>query len=249
MPAERGGHSLEMLEDGKVLAFGGPTLSAGLYDPSSSTWAPAGERTPSLVSQTSALLGNGKVLFVGGWDGTAFMNSAELWDPLTGSSSTADNLIAPRVVPTATLLADGRVLVIGGYGEVSGSFGPLASAEIYDPSSVTWSGAGEMSTSRVGYTATVLSDGRVLVAGGASVPGGVPDRATEIYDPSTGSWSRAADTIERRERYTATLLKDGRILIASGAGTSGLGGRPPLTSAEVYDPATDTWTPSTEAAR
>ncbi len=201
------------------------------------------------MSQTSALLGNGKVLFVGGWDGTAFMNSAELWDPLTGSSSTADNLIAPRVVPTATLLADGRVLVIGGYGEVSGSFGPLASAEIYDPSSVTWSGAGEMLTSRVGYTATVLSDGRVLVAGGASVPGGVPDRATEIYDPSTGSWSRAADTIERRERYTATLLKDGRILIAGGAGTSGLGGRPPLTSAEVYDPATDTWTPSTEAAR
>ena len=81
----------------------------------------------------------------------------------------------------------------------------------------------------------------MLVVGGGS-------KAAEIYDPSTGSWSKAARTIERREAHTATLLSDGRVLVAGGA--SGTSGREfPDTSAEVHDPATDSWTPSTEAAR
>ena len=80
------------------------------------------------------------------------------------------------------------------------------------------------------------------------VVGGAPSRTTEIFDPSTGNWVKAARTIEYHEGHTATLLPDGRVLVAGGA--SGTTGRVyPVTSAEVYDPATDTWTPSTEAAR
>ncbi len=72
--------------------------------------------------------------------------------------------------------------------------------------------------------------------------------STEIYDPSRGIWSKAADTIEDREEHTATLLKDGRVLVVGGA--SGTNGQPfPTTSAAVYDPVADTWTPSTQAAR
>ena len=99
-----------------------------------------------------------------------------------------------------------------------------------------------MAISRMDHTMTVLRDGRVLVVGGALT------RKTEIYDPSTGTWSEAADLLEPRVGQTATLLDDGRVLVAGGA--TGSGSQPfPTTSAEVYDPADDTWTASTEAAR
>ena len=95
-----------------------------------------------------------------------------------------------------------------------------------------------MAALRILHTMTVLSDGRVLVVGGGG-------NSTEIYDPSRGIWSKAADTIEDREEHTATLLKDGRVLVVGGAS-----GQPfPTTSAAVYAPVADTWTPSTQAAR
>ena len=237
MPEETGGHLLEMLENGKVLAAGGLGASAALYDPTSGTWASVGEATSrdseTRLWQANALLADGKVLFIGGFDGSAQIDSVELWDPLTGLSSSTGSMIGARAQASATVLTDGKVLVTGGRG--------LATAEIYDPTSGAWSEAGEMATNRVGHSATLLSDGRVLVVGGGG-------KATEIYDPSTGDWSKAASTLERREQHTATVLKDGRVLVAGGAiGTSGR--EFPDTSAEVYDPSTDTWTPSTEAAR
>ena len=243
MPEETSLHLLEMLENGKVLATGGLGASAALYDPASGTWASVGEATSrnseTRLWEANAVVTDGKVLFMGGWDNSGPMDSAELWDPLTDSSSPTSRMNTPRAASTATVLADGRVLVTGGYG--NDRFGLVASAEIYDPSSGTWSGAGEMTTKRMGHTMTVLSDGRVLVVGGGN-------KATETYDPSTGSWSRAARMIEHRRTHTATLLKDGRVLVAGGA--SGTSGQPyPSTSAEVYDPATDTWSASTDAAR
>ncbi len=245
MTEENGAHLLEMLENGQVLAIGGLGASAALYEPTSGTWVSAGEATSrdseTRLWDTTALLAEGKVLFIGGFDGSAHIDSVELWDLLTGLSSSTGSMIGARAASTATVLTDGRVLVTGGYGGPGSGAGTLASAEIYDPTSGTWSGAGEMAHSRIDHTMTVLQDGRVLVVGGGS-------KATEIYDPSTGSWSKAARTIERREAHTATLLSDGRVLVAGGA--SGTSGREfPDTSAEVYDPATDSWTPSTEASR
>ena len=239
MPEEKGLHSLERLENGAVLAIGGFSHSVGLYDPSSGIWTSPGGPATSRECYTHALLGNGKVLLMG-WS-----DYAELWDPLTGLSSSTGSRIEAWEQAMATVLADGSVLVTGGNGHVGsalGPLGPLASAEIYDPTSETWSEAGEMTRRRVNHTMTVLSDGRVLVVGGS------PNRATEIYDPSTDIWSKAALTIERRKGHTATLLKDGRVLVVGGA--RGSRAQPfDVTSAEVYDPATDTWMPSTEAAR
>ena len=241
MRMEKGGHLIELLEDGRVIAVGGVDPSVEVYDASSGTWTSAGEAAKSGEAYISALLGNGNVLYIGGWDGS-LMDSVELYDPLTGSSSPTGSLIAPRVWANATVLADGRLLVTGGHGIDAGLWRPLALAEIYDPTSRTWSEAGEIPTRHLEHTSTVLSDGRVLVVGGA------PSRTTEIFDPSTGNWVKAARTIEYHEGHTATLLPDGRVLVAGGA--SGTTGRVyPVTSAEVYDPATDTWTPSTEAAR
>ena len=253
MPEDKGRHTLIPMKDGNVLAIGGVGPSAALFDSASGSWAPGGESTIVRDWDRGILLPNGKVLVPGGseprwdvhhWDSADRFpvfatSSAELYDPLTGSWSTMNSMSEPRAIPSATVLGDGRVLVTGGFGNFGDS---LDSAEIYDPSSGSWSGVGKMATTRVGHTATSLSDGRVLVVGGRS------NQRPEIFDPPTSGWSKAARTIDDREGHTATLLDDGRVLVAGGA--SGTSGRQfPITSAEVYDPATGTWTPSTEAAR
>ena len=244
MPSSKGRHSLMQLENGIVLAIGGSGTSTALYDPTAGTWASGRESATETEFRSAALLGNGNVLVIGGGDfvqGGApheALDLAEVYDPLLGSWAVAESLLEVRRQPRATVLTDGRVLVTGGSGGGDGR--PLKTAEIYDPSTGTWSSAGEMGFSRELHTATLLMDGRVLVTGG-------PGNEAEIFDPSSGSWSRVGNMLTRRQAHTATLLSDGRVLIAGGARGSG---RDPFPddSAEVYDPSTDTWTGSTEAA-
>jgi Kelch motif protein len=104
---------------------------------------------------------------------------------------------------TATLLRDGRVLVVGGGAEDTQlEGGPRsATAEIYDSGSGRWTRTGSMVEARNGFSATLLADGRVLVAGG---DGGFA--AAELYDPSTGHWTVTGSMIDGRFGHTATLL-------------------------------------------
>jgi hypothetical protein len=92
-----------------------------------------------------------------------------------------------RYYHTATLLPDGRVLVAGGDGRYEGADDPLASAELYDPGSETWTAAANMLEAHWGHTATVLRDGTVLVVGGTTnrIGGGVIRLASaELYNPA-----------------------------------------------------------------
>ena len=256
MTSGKGRHGLIPLGNGNVLAIGGSGPSAELYDLSADTWVSGGDSAIEREFHSAALLGNGKVLVIGGGDSESAVDSVEIYDPVEGSWSPTESMIEPRRGPRATVLADGRVLATGGAqwdGHVflTGYHGSpergAKTAEIYDRSSSSWSSAGTMASSRDLHTATLLQDGRVLVAGSGN-------KSTEIYDPSTDSWSAAADLLELRKVHTATLLPDGRVLVVGGSGgqPSGLPlsrRRPPRYAAEVYDPLADTWTPSTEAAR
>jgi|CXWL01.1.fsa_nt_gi N-acetylneuraminic acid mutarotase len=184
---------------------------------------------------TATLLPNGKTLVVGG-TGNASAN-AELYDPVSNTWSATGNLITERRGHSATLLPNGKVLVVGGINFNGSVLSILASTELYDPATNTWSA--EMSLPIApggsGHTATLLPNGKVLVLGKA---GGVPGSAVaELYDPSAHTWSAAASPATPRYEHTATLLPNGKVLVAGGQdGDSAM-----LASAELYDPASNTW--------
>ena len=124
------------------------------------------------------------------------------------------------------------MLVAGG----EGYGGHLASAELYDPSTGTWTVTGSLNSTRSFDTATLLPSGKVLIAGGEGNSG--PLASTELYDPSTGTWTVTGSLNTARFYHTMTLLPSGQVLIAGGSNT----GNTPLASAELYDPSTGTWT-------
>ena len=156
-------------------------------------------------------------------------------DP-TWTSSNLSLLNTARYDHTATLLPNGEVLVAGGFG--TGGSGPvaIASAELYNPQTNTWTTTGSMTTTRAEHTATLLPNGTVLVTGGedASATG---LSTAEIYNPATGIWSTTGSMSTARQHHTATLLQNGKVLVAGGS----VSGSTFLSSAEIYDPASGTW--------
>ena len=160
---------------------------------------------------------------VGSWpaDGASFL--------ITGSLNEA------RAYHTATLLPNGKVLVAGGYYEDPGDH-YLLQSEIYDPATGMWTATGDLNSRREAHTATMLSDGTVLVAGGDNDIDPALSQS-ELYDPASGRWTKTGALNTGRSDHTATLLANGKVLVAGGYGlTDG------LSSAEIYDPATGKWT-------
>jgi len=186
--------------------------------------------------------------------------TAELYDPATGTFSKTGELMQPRYQQSATLLHSGKVLVTGGTFP-PGRGGPLPghgpendevklSSELYDPATGTWNSCsffkppasikptspdcpGDLNEARAAHSATLLPDGKVLVAGGGT--DNVVRKSAELYDPATGAWSLTKQLNIGREGQGAALLPNGTVLVAGGEGAgfnSGLG------SAELFDPTT-----------
>ena len=233
-------HTATLLPNGKVLVAGGDTggpnasnlASAELYDPASGTWTATGSLAIARSLHTATLLPNGKVLVAGGFnDSSGYLASAELYDPASGTWIATGGLATARGGHTDTLLPNGKVLVAGGEnGSNSSSF--LASAELYDPASGTWSATGSLATARVAHTATLLPNGKVLVAGGFNDSLGSLASA-ELYDPASGTWTATGSLTTVRRIHTATLLPNGQVLVAGGNDGSNA-----LASAELYGDAT-----------
>jgi Putative Ig domain len=192
---------------GKVLMAGGGDLIAELYDPTAGTFTATGSMGAQHLGQTATLLQNGQILIAGGETARA-----ELFDPSTGAFMATGSMTVSRSGHTATLLPDGRVLIAGGVQD----FGPgtvpilgpgVASAELYDPVSGTFTSTGSMSEGRFGHTATLLVDGTVLVTGA--------DDTAELFSPGTGTFS-VVGAPSTGFGATATLRNDGTVLVAGG---------------------------------
>jgi N-acetylneuraminic acid mutarotase len=151
---------------------------------------------------------------------------------------------------TATPVAGGKVLVAGGdEPDTAGVLTPLDSLELYDPQTQRFTLLpAHLAHPRSTQTATLLSDGRVLLAGGYDASQTVVATA-EIYDPTTGAVAPAAPMSVARTQHTATLLADGRVFVAGGSSkfdlSDVLGSLAQVNrKAEIYDPVTNTWTPA-----
>lgn len=257
MTAPRYFHTATLLPNDKVLIAGGysgPTLVGGcaggggfyewntaeLYDRVSGTFtATTGNMTGPRAEQSATLLPNGKVLIAGGYSDCSptYLKTAELYDPSTGIFTATGSMTTGRAQHTATLLANGKVLIAGGNGGDA-----LASAEVYDPGSGTFSTTtGNMTHARIKHTATLLPNGKVFIAGGHDYTNATSLYTAELYDPNSGTFSASNATVYyqvARSRHTATLLPTGKVLVADG-GSSSLGSNGSIFGALIYDPSTD----------
>ena len=215
--------------------------------PAAARWVPAGNMNLARSYFAAVALADGTVLVVG-HDNTCTPGGAnedsveaELYDPADGPWSSTSPLNAPRDGFAAVRLRDGRVLVTGGYTGVTATAGVLAysSARVYDPKTGTWSKPGLMHVARYQPSASVLADGRVLVAGGVYADENSFDTraSAELFDPKTGKWSVTGAMKTARSAAPAVTLQDGRVLVVGGVDSDGK----PLRSAEAFDPGTGRW--------
>ena len=224
----RVGHTATLLADGKVLVAGGvnntafPT-TAELYDPTSGKFTvTTGSLTTIRFWATATLLKSGKVLLVGGKGANLEQATAELFDPSVQTfTATTGAMSTERAYHTATLLNDGTVLVTGGLNLAGdGAGNPAATAEIYDPSTNSFTlTTGQMTVGRFLHTATLLPSGKVLLAGGLSA--GTDLSSAELYDPATKTFTAAGFMTVARLGHSATLLANGKVLLAGGAASFG----------------------------
>ena len=196
------GHTATLLDDGRVLITGGrdatftDLASMEVWDPETETFETAGSLDLGRILHTATRLTDGRVLITGGSgvneDGVQdLFDSAAVWDPATGALVEAGPLSIGRAMHRSSALPDGRVLVTGGMGFADAPEGPdaevgpsvLADVEVFDPADDGFEAAGRLTAGRMGYTATPLLDGRVLVIGGSDASGQVIGIA-EAWAPS-----------------------------------------------------------------
>ena len=231
----RSGHAATLLPDGRVLVVGGrywepinyeyhSYSSCEIYDPSSGTWSDTGDLLTARDLHTATLLRDGRVLVTGGidWDANQrYLRSTEIWSPTPSPGQWTNTGVGVlndgREHHTATLLPvtaqypRDRVLVAGG-------FGASRSTEIWTADAGgggDWTEIGQLRLLRREHTATLLPDGRVLVAGSSRAP----RNSAEIWTPNAtggGSWEYTDDMGCSHSEHTATLLADGRVLVAGG---------------------------------
>lgn len=216
MSVARGGATATLLRDGTVLVTGGTDgtrmlASAERYEPRTGLFIPAGDMTAPRSAHTATLLADGRVLIAGGSSARdTVVSSAEIYDPASGRFAVTGAMTVVRHKHGAALLPDGRVLVVGG-ADARDWNGRYASAELYDARRGSFEVTTKMSLLRFKLpdALVTVTDGRVLVAGGAA--------AVELFDSRSASFTVLPGTFGSSWFFaTATTLRDGSVLVTGG---------------------------------
>lgn len=218
-------HHAATLCDGRVLVagqFDHKSLKAEVYDPIADAWSGTGNTKHSHIygAVVPFPAPDCRVMLIGGYSGNFY---GELYDPSKGVFADGGSVMKnERFFHAATRLLDGRVLVTGGGVDAGGTWYTWASVDLYDPVARTWTKAKNMKQARRGHSATLLPDGRVLVAGGTQggvangSDGGKQLATTEIYDPVANLWTPGPDLLTGRTLHSAVLLPSGGVLVLGG---------------------------------
>jgi hypothetical protein len=239
MTTARSSHTATLLLSGLVLIAGGSNrstslASAELYDPAAGTFRATGSMSAARIHHTATLLNCGKVLIAGGIN--PMSQTAELYDPSTGTFTPTGDLTEPGA-NTATLLPNGKVLITR-----STEFLSENHADIYDETTGTFTRTGDLLDPTPGLqpAATLLGNGKVLIAGGSLGDLGGSTSA-QLYDPEAGVFTSTARMSAGLAWAVPTLLPDGNVLIT---GRDDNGVQCGLTcpgTAEVYDAVSGTF--------
>jgi len=247
MRTARASHAAVLLPSGYVLVAGGsdnniPLASSELYNSASGSWSATGNLNVARTSARAVLLANGTVLAMGGCINSDCLGSttasAETYNPSTGKWTTTGSMLKGRAEFVAVLLPSGNVLVGGGctsYG-ANGCLAVTTAAEVYNPATGKWSATGALRAARMAMTATVLTTGNVLIAGGQTAANDALS-SSELYNPTAGTFSLTGKLITARSSHTATLLANGLVLMAGGENVNGVS----IQKAELYNSSTGTY--------
>lgn len=246
---ERSGHDAALLPDGRVLIAGGNagTRQLEVFHVEARNSSLAGETPLPLSIPRATALPDRVVITGGGYrtDGRAYFG--RYGDTFIGTYDRSGYrgptgaLNDARSQHTATALPDGRILIAGGMTLDLGGFHVWRdysdSIEIFDPATNTSRLVGRLREARAAHTATLLRDGRVLIAGGNgdTLVGNGSLQSVEIFRPDTNTIEWVGSMLEARTEHAATLLADGRVLIT--------GGSSEFPAAEIFDPVTKTFAP------
>jgi len=220
LSATASGYSLELILDAPDATY--PVI----VDPA---WSLVPALSVARDATTIATLSTGKILIAGGFSGS-MSSIVDLFDPSTGSTSPGAPLLAPRASGFAFVLPSNKVLVCCGV---------LSSAELYDPTSSSWSATGSLSGVHTSSARAIkLTNGKILFHHYDSAS---DDRA-DVYDPTTGLWTKTLAYTMVRNAATIAPLPGGRAILIGGE----VG--PMVSTTEIYDSATNAWTASAPLA-
>jgi hypothetical protein len=245
----RSNHTATLLATGKILVVGGYNgIQSEVYDPATtkftaSTTSLNGNINYVRNNHVAIAMSDGTVLVAGGYDnsGTAIPHS-EIYSPATGQFTKSTSVVNgdetyARGNTTAVLLPNGQVIVTGG---ATTSTTVTAHSEIYTtgkfiPTNSTSNG--DLINARSNHTATLLTDGRILIAGGKN--GTTSQAHSEIYTYALGSFGSSSNLNTGRYQHTATLLPTGQLVVIGGKSGTGA-----VQRSELYDPTNATLTNS-----
>jgi len=219
LPGLRAAQAVVTLKSSEVVLVAGwdgsqPLASLAIFQTSGSWKLPAAALNEKRSGHTASLLPSGKMLVVGGYDASQqqWLDSLELYDPVAGTITLLTaKLLEKRSGHTSTVLNNGMVLIVGGF---CGGSCSISSDELYDPTTNTVKAVSHAGGSPTNQTATLLTDGTVLVAGGE---GNSDAQKAVAYDSTGGgSWTILPSMNHGRHDHTASLLQDGSVLVVGG---------------------------------